>query len=237
MKFLEKTMLTPVCLGIQSTSGKLPEFYQGTATHETFAHQHKSPIAGFKQALRQLYHLICSISPRIAPKNFVRTRIPVNRSTDPDISEIQNDTSLRWVKTGQSHRYFVSSAINHLKDDCQPLAEQSVLCIGGRAALYPDYHRLIEAAGGKFMAFRSGAQANTNCLIALLDYVSIVICPADCINHEDFFTVRRYCQRTRKNCVILERSDLATFRKAVEILVKDYYSQPDQSASSSLSAT
>lgn len=231
MKFLEKTMLAPVYPGIQSTSGKLPEFYQGTATHETFAHQHKSPIAGLKQALRQLYHLIYSVLSRIAPEDFVHTRISVNRSAHPDIPEIQNDTSLRWVKTGQSHRYFVSSAINHLKDDCQPLAEQSVLCIGGRAALYPDYHRLIEAAGGKFMAFRSGARANINCLIALLDYVSIVICPVDCINHEDFFTVRCYCQRTRKNCVILERSDLATFCKAVEILVKDYHDQLSQSVS------
>lgn len=71
------------------------------------------------------------------------------------------------------------------------------------------------------MVFRGGAQDNTECLLALLDCVNIVICPADCINHEDFFTVRRYCQRTRKYCAILARSDLATFSKAVEILAQN----------------
>jgi len=131
------------------------------------------------------------------------------------------DYRMTWIKTGRSSLSSLCPTINHLEADDRSLSDQSILCIGGRAALYADYHRLIEAAGGHLMIFRSAVQNNTDCLYALLDRVNIVICPVDCINHADFLAVRRYCQRTRKYCAMLQRSDLLTFNKAVETLIRD----------------
>ena len=41
----------------------------------------------------------------------------------------------------------------------------------------------------------------------------MVICAVDCVNHEAYFTVKRYCKYFGKPYVLLDRSDLATFRK------------------------
>lgn len=229
MKFLEKTALVPVGQDTQPNSGKLPKIHRSKAVFTTFFYQDKQQVPRLGWRLKHLYHLIYSALSRTAHGNTVRlqpenpacTNTPVDYHVNINTLKTPVDTSLYWIRSGRPHPYPVTPTINCPKDDCCHLVDQSVLCIGGRAALYPDYHRLIEAAGGHFMAFRSSVQDNTNCLLALLDCVNIVICPADCINHEDFFTVRRYCQRTRKYCAILERSDLATFRKAVEILSRN----------------
>lgn len=135
---------------------------------------------------------------------------------------IFRDYRTTWIKTGRSPLSSLGPTINYPEADDRLLADQSILCIGGRAALYADYHRLVEAAGGHLMIFRSGVHNNTDCLYALLDRVNIVICPVDCINHTDFLAVRRYCQRTRKYCAMLQRSDLVTFGKAVETLIWDH---------------
>ncbi len=98
------------------------------------------------------------------------------------------------------------------------LAGQSILFIGGRAALYPQYRSLIEAAGGHLVLFRKSEPDTVNNLMAWLNCVNQVICPADCIRHEDFLIARTYCQRTGKPCIMLQRSDMQTFARAVSFL-------------------
>ncbi|WP_160810156.1 DUF2325 domain-containing protein [Nitrosomonas sp. HPC101] len=167
--------------------------------------------------LKQLYSLIRSALSCVSFKNFTHSKALIDCHVNPDISKTQNDISLRWIKSDRPYPYPFNAATDRLKRKRGYLLNQPVLCVGGRA----DYRRLIEAAGGRFMAFRSSTQNHVSCLITLLDCAHTVICPADCISHNDFFTVKHYCQYARKNCVMLERSDLATFRKAVNILSRD----------------
>ncbi|HJT51370.1 MAG TPA: hypothetical protein VJ734_05460, partial [Nitrosospira sp.] len=37
-------------------------------------------------------------------------------------------------------------------------AGRCILCVGGRAALYPEYKRVVEASGGKLMFYRNPPQ-------------------------------------------------------------------------------
>lgn len=141
-------------------------------------------------------------------------------------------TNMHWVKLNGKTLHHAYLTVARQPNARQSLAGHSVLCVGGQAALYPDYHRLIEAIGGHFMVFRGGAQDNSPCLLALLNCVDVVICPVDCINHQDFFTVKHYCQRTGKYCAMLERSNLATFGKAIEELVQHYRCQTESILSS-----
>ncbi|HEU4855388.1 MAG TPA: DUF2325 domain-containing protein, partial [Nitrosospira sp.] len=55
-------------------------------------------------------------------------------------------------------------------------------------------------------------------LPVLLDHADMVVCPMDCVNHTVFFTVKRYCRRSGKPCVLLDRSSLSTFRKGIATL-------------------
>lgn len=107
------------------------------------------------------------------------------------------------------------------------LAGQSILFIGGRAALYPQYRSLIEAAGGHLVLFRQSRSNAVTDLTTWLNRVNQIICPVDCIRHEDFFMVRNYCERTGKPCFLLPRSDMKTFARAVERLCTSRSSAAD----------
>lgn len=178
-----------------------------------------------KSQLKHLYHLIRLALPLTASKDI--WHLPENQIHSEARIRKAEGTNLRWIKTGRQHQSCTYPAVSHLKIRRQHLAGQSVLCVGGRAVLYSDYRQLIEAAGGRFMVFRGSAQTTSNCLSTLLACADNVICPADCINHEDFFTVKHYCQCTGRNCILLERSDLITFSKAVKALTQGNYLHPE----------
>lgn len=112
------------------------------------------------------------------------------------------------------------------------LAGQSVLCVGGRARLYREYRQLVKAYGGDLVICRSsraetddagvGGSVGDNPVEGRLDTLlacaDMVVCPVDCIDHTDYFTVRHYCKRTGKPCAFLRHSCLPSFCKGVEVL-------------------
>lgn len=93
-----------------------------------------------------------------------------------------------------------------------------ILCVGGRAALYPAYRRLVETSGGNFLIYRGDPREKISYLLTLLIRADAVICPIDCINHGVYFAVKRYCKRFGKPCALLKRSCLPTFRNGVAVL-------------------
>ena len=102
--------------------------------------------------------------------------------------------------------------------DGSDLAGCCVLCVGGRAALYPEYRRVVETAGGSLLIYRGARQGDADHLPTLLARADALVCPVDCVNHDVYFAVKRYCRHSSKPCALLERSDLPTFLKGVEAL-------------------
>jgi hypothetical protein len=104
------------------------------------------------------------------------------------------------------------------------LAAQKVLCVGGKAALYPEYRRVVEASGATLFFYRSdprpASPTSGDGLPKLLSQVDMVVCPIDCVNHEAYFTAKRYCKYSGKPYVLLDRSDIPTFRKGVATLAE-----------------
>jgi hypothetical protein len=103
--------------------------------------------------------------------------------------------------------------------DCLELSEKCILCVGGYARLYPEYRRLIEAAGGCLWVYRGNQRKDSKRLPSLLTHADMVLCPIDCVNHETYFTVRQYCMKSGKPCVLLQRSNVPTFRKGIKTLI------------------
>lgn len=93
-----------------------------------------------------------------------------------------------------------------------------VLCVGGRAALYPEYRQLVERAGGQLLVHDGGREDRMDRLPALLSRADIVICPTDNVSHNAYYAVKRYCKRYGKPCALLERSGMSTFSKGVQAL-------------------
>ena len=98
------------------------------------------------------------------------------------------------------------------------LAGQSVLCVGGRIKLYPQYREFVKALNGNLMTFHGDTNDCLDHLHHLLERADLIICPVDCINHHAFFIVKYYCKYTGKPCVLLDRSWSATFHKGLELL-------------------
>ena len=99
------------------------------------------------------------------------------------------------------------------------LAGVCILCVGGRAALYPSYRSLVEGSGGRFLTYRSDRHDAAGRLPALLLRADAVICHVDCVNHASFFHAKQHCMRFSKPCALLERSSLPAFRRGIETLV------------------
>lgn len=99
------------------------------------------------------------------------------------------------------------------------LFEKSVLCVGGQLKLYPQYGQLVEALGGQFMAFHNNANDTSfKHLLQLLQKADMIICPVDCVDHEAFLLVKKYCESFDKLCVLLDRSSIATFQQGIHAL-------------------
>lgn len=162
--------------------------------------------AGIRQALEQK-----PIS-RIH-SHFFRKRIYTKASTRPETEWVTLIKGKQATKSNTSQE--IARAINNNHN----LAGQAVLCVGGRATLYPDYLRLVEAAGGRFMTYRGSPENNRGHLYALLDRVNMVICPVDCVSHDDYFAVKRYCKLSGKLCAFLERSSLPAFSQGLRTLI------------------
>lgn len=102
--------------------------------------------------------------------------------------------------------------------DGSDLAGRCVLCVGGRAALYPEYRHVVETAGGSLLICRGDQQEDADRLPMLLARADALVCPVDCVDHNAYFAAKRYCRYSGKPCAVLARSDLPTFRKGVKAL-------------------
>jgi hypothetical protein len=100
------------------------------------------------------------------------------------------------------------------------LGAGKLLCVGGRAALYPEYSRLVHASGGTLFFYRSDPRVGGEKLSKLLAQADMVICPVDCVNHQVYFTVKRYCKYSGTPYVVLDRSDIPTFGKGLAKLAE-----------------
>jgi hypothetical protein len=106
-------------------------------------------------------------------------------------------------------------------DACGPaaLADQAVLCVGGRPASVPVYRHLIERTGGRFLHHDGGDEDNPAQLDATLAAADLVICQTGCISHDAYWRVKDHCKRTGKRCVFVESPSTAGLKRALRSLV------------------
>ncbi|QOJ21086.1 MAG: DUF2325 domain-containing protein [Gammaproteobacteria bacterium] len=121
-----------------------------------------------------------------------------------------------------------SNRTNHQNNTHYRLSGRSVLCVGGRIKLYPEYNRLIKNCDGCFMAFHGSSHDNFEDLLRFLKRADMIICPVDCVNHEAFFTVKHYCKDSGKPCVLLEHSEIKNFKAGIRMLAGMSVSQDNQ---------
>ena len=95
------------------------------------------------------------------------------------------------------------------------LEDQSVLCVGGRAATVPVYRRLIEARGARFLHHDGGEEHAVTQLDATLAAADLVICQTACISHDAYWRVKEHCKRHGKRCVFVDQPSRSSLMRAL----------------------
>ncbi len=96
----------------------------------------------------------------------------------------------------------------------------TLLWVGGRTNLQPQYRSLVEKAGGQFIYHDGGKEEALSRLPELLGQADAVICPADCVGHPAYYPLKRHCKQAGKPCVLLRDSGLASFADGLSWLAE-----------------
>lgn len=150
--------------------------------------------------------------------NFTRFQ---QKTPDTSPTPIKRSHVIDWAPLIKNNASIKNATVNNSAKDCNNchfLTGRSVLCVGGRAKLYPEYNRLIENSGGSLVTFHGDRNDQLSNLPLLLEQTDMVICPIDCVNHEAFLIVKYYCQCFNKPCVLLDRSEINTFCRGISAL-------------------
>ncbi len=99
---------------------------------------------------------------------------------------------------------------------CPDLAGRRVLCVGGRHAQAGHFRALVARLNGRFERHDGGLEDSRARLEAMLAAADAVVCPADCVSHDAYYRVKRFCKRHGKPCVLLNGSGLSAFARALE---------------------
>lgn len=99
---------------------------------------------------------------------------------------------------------------------CPDLGGRRVLCVGGRAAQSGHFRALVARLNGRFERHDGGLEDSRQRLEAMLAAADAVVCPVDCVSHDAYYRVKRFCRRHGKPCVLLSGSGLSAFARALE---------------------
>lgn len=229
MKSLKKSIFMPAFQGVDNFSGNVPpdhNHHLSQNAHRIFPGNRStqtSMLQRMKGVVLRWLHRFSTTAPTETAQfpRLVHTDAKLIHLAEKSIhTKASTNPDTEWVTLIKTNKHTKHTSTHHqLNANHFHLVGQAVLCVGGRAALYPDYLQLIEAAGGCFMAYRASPDNTTDYLQTLLERVNMVICPVDCVSHNDYFTVKRYCKRAGKSCAFLACSNLPTFKQGLEILI------------------
>lgn len=95
------------------------------------------------------------------------------------------------------------------------LADQAVLCVGGRGGNVPAYRHLLEQEGARFLHHDGGEEDNAARLDHTLAAADLVICQTGCISHDAYWRVKDHCKRTGKPCLFVDNPSRSSLQRAL----------------------
>lgn len=103
---------------------------------------------------------------------------------------------------------------------CPNLNGQRILCVGGRQRMIDQYRELVARFNGEFEHHDGGVEHSRQRLESLLSSADAVVCATDCVSHDAYYRLKRFCKRHDKPHVFLRNSGLSTFTRALYNVVQ-----------------
>ncbi len=100
------------------------------------------------------------------------------------------------------------------------LGGRRILCVGGRVKLVEQYRAVVTGLNGRFEHHDGGLEERRQRLEALLSSADAVVCATDCVSHDAYYRLKRFCKAHSKPHVFLQSSGLTSFTRAVEAMAQ-----------------
>lgn len=104
--------------------------------------------------------------------------------------------------------------------DCPNLRGRLILCVGGRSRLIDHYRALVARCNGRFDHHDGGVEDSRQRLEAMLSSADAVVCATDCVSHDAYYRLKRFCKHHDKPHVLLRSSGISTFARALEAVAE-----------------
>lgn len=202
MKFLKKqaAMTTPCTIS---------HYHYPTSTYTDTSLSYRKVLQRFVKLAHLLKQNLIHLKQKLIKEHSVATR----DSRIIDWAPLIKASSLIEISDGTNY----GNPADKYYDN--PLTGKTILCVGGRIKLYPEYNQIVKKFGGTFISFHGDSNDTLDNLFLLMEKTAdMIICPVDCINHEAFQTVKYYCRSSGKPCVLLDRSAINSFTMGIRML-------------------
>lgn len=142
-------------------------------------------------------------------------------SAEKQICELEADFEEKQADCDALER-FISQSLDPCgtcaHDDCTSrpnLQGQRILCVGGRQRLIEQYRELVARFNGEFEHHDGGLEHSRQRLESMLSSADAVVCATDCVSHDAYYRLKRFCKRHDKRHVFLRNSGISTFTRAL----------------------
>lgn len=100
--------------------------------------------------------------------------------------------------------------------DCPDLKGLKILCVGGLQRMTDQYRELVSRCNGEFSHHDGGIEDRRKRLDAMLWSADAVICTTDCISHDAYYRLKRFCKQHNKRHLFISSSGLSSFARAMD---------------------
>lgn len=109
-------------------------------------------------------------------------------------------------------------------DDCEQnacadrldLGGRRILCVGGQKKVIDQYKAMVLRCNGSFEHHDGGLEDRRQRLECMLASADAVVCATDCVSHDAYHRLKRFCKRHHKKHAFMRTSGISTFVRAIE---------------------
>jgi hypothetical protein len=178
-----------------------------------------SMIDALRQELEQLRNTVPGLASRERLLERVRQTDQRERALREQVADLRREVvQAAQAQVRAEEPPAPSPVVEHVIRMPIRLAEQSILCVGGRTGNVATYRALIERAGAQFAHHDGGLEDNAGRLEASLAAADLVICQTGCISHSAYWRVKDFCKRTGKRCVFIDNPSISSLQRGLEEL-------------------
>lgn len=96
------------------------------------------------------------------------------------------------------------------------LCGRCILYVGGRQHVTAHLSRMVQRCNGELICHDGGLEDNRARLAALLPRADAVVCPLDCVSHDAYQRVKRFCKQYAKRLILLPTASLSAFARGLQ---------------------